>query len=75
MNLTENEQDVIIDNLKEYLLVLEFNDSKKNDEIISLNNRISQLENEVNLFDFRNTEQVIFIDEVNSRIKINTPIL
>lgn len=49
MNLTENEQDVIIDNLKEYLLVLEFNDSKKNDEIISLNNRISQLENEVNL--------------------------
>ena len=49
MNLTENEQDVIIDNLKEYLLVLEFNDSKKNEEIISLNNRISQLENEVNL--------------------------
>ena len=49
MNLTENEQDVIIDNLKEYLLVLEFNDSKKNEEIVSLNNRISQLENEVNL--------------------------
>jgi hypothetical protein len=29
-----------------------------------------QEEEEVNLLDFRNTEQVIFIDESNSRIKI-----
>lgn len=36
----------IIENLKEYLLVLEFNDSKKNEEITLLNERISQLENE-----------------------------
>lgn len=38
----------IIENLKEYLLILEFNDSKKNDEINLLNERISQLENENN---------------------------
>lgn len=41
-----HEKDVIIDNLKEYLLILEFNDSKKNEEIISLKNEILQLKNE-----------------------------
>ncbi len=42
-----HEKDVIIDNLKEYLLILEFNDSKKNEEIISLKNEILQLKNEI----------------------------
>ena len=42
----QNKKDVIIDNLKEYLLILEFNDSKKNEEIISLKNEILQLKNE-----------------------------
>ena len=41
-----HEKEVIIDNLKEYLLILEFNDSKKNEEIISLKNEILQLKNE-----------------------------
>ena len=41
-----HEKDVIIDNLKEYLLILEFNESKKNEEIISLKNEILQLKNE-----------------------------
>ena len=41
-----HEKDVIIDNLKEYLLILEFNDSKKNEEIVSLKNEILQLKNE-----------------------------
>lgn len=41
-----HENDIIIDNLKEYLLILEFNDSKKNEEIISLKNEILQLKNE-----------------------------
>lgn len=41
-----HEKDVIIDNLKEYLLILEFNDSKKNEEIISLKNEILQLKND-----------------------------
>ena len=38
----------IINNLKEYILVLEFNDSKKIEEINILNDMISELENEVN---------------------------
>lgn len=42
------EKEYIIDNLKEYILVLEFNDSKKTEEINILNDRISELENEVN---------------------------
>lgn len=41
-----HEKEVIIDNLKEYLLILEFNESKKNEEIISLKNEILQLKNE-----------------------------
>ena len=41
-----HEKEVIIDNLKEYLLILEFNDSKKNEEIVSLKNEILQLKNE-----------------------------
>ncbi len=45
-----NEKNTIIENLKEYLLILEFNNSKKDEQISALNNRISQLENEnVNL--------------------------
>ena len=44
--MNNNEKDIIIDNLREYLLLLEFNDSKKNEEISKLNERISQLENE-----------------------------
>ena len=43
-----HEKDKIIENLKEYLLILEFNDSKKNDKINLLNERILQLENENN---------------------------
>ena len=42
------EKEYMIDNLKEYILVLEFNDSKKTEEINILNDRISELENEVN---------------------------
>ena len=44
--MNNDEKDMIIENLKEYLLILEFNDSKKDEEIALLNERISQLENE-----------------------------
>ena len=44
--MNSDEKDRIIENLKEYMLILEFNDSKKNEEIALLNERISQLENE-----------------------------
>ncbi|MBE6504802.1 MAG: hypothetical protein IJH63_07145 [Methanobrevibacter sp.] len=44
--MTKDEKDLIIENLREYLLILEFNDSKNNEQISSLNERISQLENE-----------------------------
>lgn len=44
--MSKDEKDFIIENLREYLLVLEFNDSKNNEQISSLNERISQLENE-----------------------------
>ena len=49
-----HQKDVIIDNLKEYLLILEFNDSKKNEEIISLKNEILQLKSENNLLKTEN---------------------
>ena len=39
-------------------------------QLCDIMNQDDTEEEEVNLFDFRNTEQVIFIDEVNSRIKI-----
>ena len=46
----------IIDNLKEYILVLDFNDSKKTEEINLLNDRISALENEVNSLKHENEQ-------------------
>ena len=49
-----HQKDVIIDNLKEYLLILEFNDSKKNEEIVSLKNQILQLKSENNLLKTEN---------------------
>lgn len=49
-----HQKDVIIDNLKEYLLILEFNDSKKNEEIVSLKNEILQLKSENNLLKTEN---------------------
>ena len=39
-------------------------------EVCDIMNQDDENEQEVNLFDFRNTEQVVFIDEENSRIKI-----
>lgn len=44
--MSKDKKDLIIENLREYLLVLEFNDSKNKKQISSLNERISQLENE-----------------------------
>lgn len=49
-----HQKDIIIDNLKEYLLILEFNDSKKNEEIVSLKNEILQLKSENNLLKTEN---------------------